>query len=862
MAVHRRDFLKKSILTGGLACVALNEFMAASNIEEKEMFRSKRLNVAIPSGSQVYQPLDPVKVNIQSPRDIATVKVRDGAGNIYQTLSSSAEISFKAGGVLGYHVIACYNKKDELLDWTVFPVNCKTRLEDEKGEFSDFFNVLYETLTNSSYAHGKTVRYNAKYYKYYSSWFQDHVFVAEAMKYFAEDVKTGIDLYADGQREDGLIWDNYKHPYPDQQSYWEYRFDYGNFVYRPEDNRSTAIFVRVPVENIGEHTFIEGLYYAWKATGDTPWMASKLDNALKAVEFATSSPYYWSTEKKLLKRPYTIDRWDFQSEFDNKLTGRGDMMGVDLDKTRYGIMYGDNICMANACELLSEMLLQVGRSGDADRVKKTGEELWQRINELSWNGRFYRHWYPLDDDHDFDFGVDTSRQITLSNAMALIRGLEHDKCVKIINNYLDIKEEMPASSPGEWYMCYPPAERGWSARKWEYMNGGVSPILAGDLALGAFDHGYEKYGVDILRRLHKLSEKTDHKLEGCYKGKIVEAPSRQFTPVSLEKLANTDLQARGDGSSTDWFGGAEADFRNLPVGKQTMEGIHFNILDPATNNRKACITVGANYDNKGRVQLDVNQKAASVYLLHVADASSLAGVLTLNYRDGSRTSRYIRMGTETGHFWYPVMNVARKGIPPAKIAWKGTAKGIKEIGNYVFGMNNPHPEKEITNIEFYNPESSNWAIFGVTLSDAEHYLKPTIDSTIPEHWAAAHVFKALMEGMAGIRNQGLAFDKVVLAPRWELANVKKVRASARYECSDGYLAYEYVQKSDKHFEIEFTGNTAQTELKFLLPGNKNMGSVKINGVSREFSMETIEESRYACLTINEAGIVKAAITLA
>ena len=41
----------------------------------------------------------------------------------------------------------------------------------------------------------------------------------------------------------------------------------------------------------------------------------------------------------------------------------------------------------------------------------------------------------------------------------------------------------------------------------DYMNGGISPLLAGELAKGAFDHGMEAYGVDILERLWTLSQR-------------------------------------------------------------------------------------------------------------------------------------------------------------------------------------------------------------------------------------------------------------------------------------------------------------------------------------------------------------------
>ena len=861
MKLPRRKFLKTTALSGVFAGFGMNELFADINTDT-ELYKSAKIDITLPEERMYYEPLEEVHVNIEADTGARGIKISDGRGNIYHSFSYKPSFSFQAGGALGFQVVSLHDKKGKVIDWAVFPVNCQTQVKDDKEEFSDFMDILYKTLTSSYAGLGKTVRYNNKFYTYYSSWLQDHVFVAEAMKYFMKDIKTGIDLYADGQRKDGLIWDNYKHPYPEIQSYWEYRFDYGGFTYRPEDPRSSAIFVRIPVENIGEHTFIEGLYYAWKATGDTEWMTTRLNNALKAVEFATSSPWYWSEEKQLLKRPFTIDRWDFQSDFDAKISETGsDFMGVNPGKTHYGIMFGDNTCMANACGLLSEMLQSAGRDEEAERMKNLGRSLWQRLNNLSWKGNFYRHWYPLNPERDVDFGVDTAEQVTLSNAMALIRGLDHDKCVKIIQTYQRIREEMPKSSPGEWYMCYPPFEKGWHVNKWEYMNGGVSPILAGDLALGAFEHGYESYGVDILQRLHQLAIKSGYEIKGGYKGKMPEEPQRNFTPLDLEEHANIDFVSDGNAESPGWVGGPEADFRNLPTGEQKLEGVTFKIIDPEKNNRRGCIAVSQGKENNGTVNVQAGQKARSFYILHTLDGHGVAGTLFVRYDDGTYYARYINERREIGHFWYPVMSESRKGIPNTRIAWRGPAKEVKDVGIYAFGMDNPHPEKTIKSFEFVNPQASNWVIFAVTLSDGPHYFEPSIVSTIPNHWGAAHVMKAMIEGLAGIKNTGLAFDKATLSPRWELAGVNTARATAKYESSGGYLSYSYQKINEYTYEIEFTGNSMETELQFLVPDGKKMNTLQVNNESFAFKISNIENSNYATALIPDVGIKKVVIGL-
>ncbi len=859
MSINRRTFLKNTAYIGGVSSLSISHIFGKDSYSQDELYKGKLINLTPPEGRNYYLPLEILNISVSDSQPDYRIQLWDGQNIPYQSLNTAQISKLQVGGALGFQKVSLHDSTDQILDWVVFPVDCHTKIEDEDGEFEQIFNLLYEGLFGATYSRGKVVRYNHKYYTFYSSWFQDHVFVAEGMKYFLKEIKTGIDLYADGQREDGLIWDNYKHPYPEMHSFWEYRFNYDQFTYRPEDSQSSAIFVRIPVENMGEHTFIEGLYYAWKATGDHEWMKTKLDHALKAVDFATSSPYYWSEEHQLLKRPFTIDRWDFQSQYDTKITGIGtDFMGVNLDKTRMGIMFGDNICMANACHYLAEMLEVADRASEAQKIKQLGDNLWRRINQLSWNGNFYRHWVPLDPSHTLDFGVDESTQVTLSNAMALIRGIDHEKAVKIIQTYQRIKEEMPSTSPGEWYMCYPPFEHGWHIDKWEYMNGGVSPIVAGDLALGAFEHGFEEYGTSILRRIYQLGLRSDHRLRGAYKGKVTDPPQKNFTPIDISSYANTAL-VYNPGNNTHGWGSEKADLANLPTGMQEFDGIPFQIIDPGANQQKSIMVAGKSTEEK--IMIPISQTTQSIYLLHTLDGGKVAGIFTIVYEDGTSNAHFLQDMQQIGHFWYPELEEKRKGIPDAIIAWKDSSYQVKEIGICAYGIDNPSPDKTISHLEFYNPFTSRWGILGITLSDGPHFFTPTIVSTIPAHWAAAHVFKALMEGLAGIKNTGVGFNETVLAPRWEASGVDKVTACAKYEPSGGYLSYEYEKKDDNTYHLTFSSNSQLTQVKLLVPTGSAVKHVLLNQQKEDHQIERIESSTYVMFEIEHPGVHELEIEL-
>ncbi len=859
----RRTFIKSSVALGSFATLNKLGFSHVKNLSKDFTKQNgKYISIPLPENGFYYTPLE--MITIQSAQK-GKITVLDGMGNEYFTKPVNDKLSFSTGGHLGAHIIMLENSDGMIEDIATFRVDCKTTIRDENKEFNDIFKMLRFTMDDTHYHVAGTVRMNEKLYQYFSSWFQDHMYGMMGKKYFYPELKSGVDLYTDGQREDGMIHDNYKHPY-DKNSMWKQRFKYGNFVTIPEDENSTCIYVRVPVENMAEFTYLETTYYTWKATGDDEWMKSKLDSMLKAVEYSTSDPYRWSEEYQLLKRGYTIDIWDFQSSYDTKRVG-GDTMKVTLEDTYFNIMYGDNVRMAASCGFLAQMLNYAGRTEEAERIDKLGKGIKERIDKEAWNGKFYRHQIPLDEGVDRDFGgTDTSKQVTLSNTWALNRGVTHEQAVAIINTYQDIREKMPGSSPGEWYCCYPPFNKGWHINKWEYMNGGVTPIAAGELAHGAFEHGYEKYAVDILRRVYALAQKTGNKIHGCYKGKIMPEPERSFTPVTLKNIANADLSGKGAKGVPGWTNEGENDLHEMPVGSQAFHKIPFTVVDPAKNGRKACLILSGDKDYIRTAELPVNKKAGSIYFLHAMSSTGgdiCAGSATLRYTDGTSYTKYMysEKGKETGNWWHPSVPESRKGIPNIKVAWTGKNKVSDEVGVYVYGLNNPHPDKEIEKIEFEGQKNSTkWMILGITLSDAAVYFKPSIISTIPDHWAAAECMYALIEGLGGVKDTGVAFNKAQIAPRWDAAGVNDVKVTAKYEASGGYMSYQY-RKTGNTLSISFTGSSNATDVKILLPAGKKTGKTTINGKETQVKTETIEDSTYACLQTNENKVYKINIQL-
>lgn len=805
----------------------------------------------ITMGKTEYLPLERVVLDVP---DGGHVTVRDGQGHHYvdEPVPPGGELEFSVGGALGTHNVTLQDQQGRLLESAAFRVDCRTRIDDTDGRFRRLFQMAHDTMYNGwTSGYTKSVRINDKLYKYFKVWLRDHVHSMKGLKYFVGDLRSGIDLYADWQREDGMIWDKVKEQFhSNAQNWFDVTFARGDFI-RKVPGHPKRRFCRVPVENDVEWLFLEGLYFTWKATGDDKWMASLLDNAIRACEYATSDEYRWSEKFALLKRGYTIDTWDFLSQYDQNL-GIGRNMIVDPDRTVFGVFHGDNTGFAVGCHYLAEMLRHAGRQAEAERFDRLGDELMERLTELAWNGEFYAHHVSEDPSFERDFGdTNESAQVSLSNAYALNRGLPHDKCVAIIESYRRIRREMPDSSPGEFYLIYPPFEKGFGRHsKWHYMNGGVSTITAGELARGAFEHGYEHYGVDILDRVRGWGEKHRDHLHCVLRGKMPELKGRTFHPLDLREQANCDFRGDVEGEVTGWAGDGDNDMRNLPVGRQTFRTVEFDVIDPARNGRRACIGLSSKSGYADRAAVSVGRECRSLYLLHAASGGGLIGWMTLRYADGEEQVHYVQNGRQVGNWFMPPAPEETLGREPLCLAWSGENGKYQNVGVWACAVDNPRPDCELSELKFTAARNgATWWIVAVSLGE-ERALLPVSDVSygIPDMWGAGSIIYALVEGIAGVVDEGAAFDRARISPRWAAAGVDEADVTIKYPASDGYVAYRY-SAGDKALRVEVTGSAGETTLRCLLPEGRAAAQVTVDGAPVEFRTETVEDSRYAAVEL-------------
>lgn len=830
--------------------------MAALDAEASE------LRLEAPLAPVVFRPLD--EVAVLTPGG-GTLSVLDGRGREYVRQRASLRVTFLAGGAAGTHTVRLLDEGGQTRSSVPFRLEPRTEIRDGGGRIKDLLRIAHSSMERwtPSLSEGVGVlKWRGGAFRYYVHWIRDHVHTLKGMKYFDGTGAEVIDVFRMSQKPDGMIWDNFRQG--DRPGNF-FQTAYGPLGYAAWIDGLQ--FVRMPVEADVEYLFVEGLYYAWKMTGDDAWMARQLDAAVRAMDYSASDPARWSEKYGLVKRGYTIDTWDFQ--IDDQWTDifpRWGTLLIDPGRSQFGVMFGDNTGYAASCGYLAEMLARGGRPEDARRFRVRGKKIRTRLDEVAWAGTHFRHWVPEDPTIVRDVGVDEKAQVSLSNTYSLNRGITREQAVAIIRTYQRIRDDLPPGSPGEWYGIYPPFEKGFEGHSepWEYVNGGVSPIFAGELSRGAFVHGFEYYGADILSRVLDLAKTHGDRVAFAYTGAYLPVPEPVFTEIDLSAHATMDLGGEGAPGVPGWMATMPDDHMGeLPTGRQVFAGIPFLVTDPAANGRRAVVAVSRREGLPERVEVPVGKKAGSIYVLHSTGDNgntNLAGALTFLYEDGTDENQYMIRDVNVGHWWFPSLKGSwpegygqPKRPPLVKLAWRGKNDACLDVGLHWYGLNNPNPDKTVRAVAFASPlDRAIYAVVGLTVSDQPiDQPLPEVSYGGPDNWAAAAVVYGLVEGLAGVTDEDVTYRVAGLAPRWPAAGTRGAKVAIHYPASDGYVAYDYRHDPEgREIVLTLTGSGERAECHVLLPaGVEAATTVFDDGAPVTFTTSRVEASVYADFTV-------------
>jgi hypothetical protein len=393
----------------------------------------------------------------------------------------------------------------------------RTNFDENTGEFAIMLRHLETNLYADREMEGRVL--GGKKRTIFVRWIRDHVHVMKAMKYLHPDMKSFLAFYLENQTGEGIYYD-YFYPLGWGGGIRKTIFDPRYWREFPEDEIEMH---RLPVEADLEYLMVEGVYAVYQSSGDLNFIRKWLPTLVKGMNYSMTDPLRWSKRHQLVKRGYTLDTWDFMqlptSREEYTRNGGDVQKGIfNIDEnTPMGIMHGDNSGMYDACRKLAVMFHAVGNTDQAKFWDIQASHFREKTNKLCWNGKFYAHFIE-DDPQPSYLNMDQRNTLSLSNPYDINRGLPTESMAQsIIETYLSLKESNKQNSFAEWYGIYPAVEPHFADYKpGSYMNGGVNTIVAGELAKAAFQHGYEAYGVDILRRINKLIEKHNNTLPVAY----------------------------------------------------------------------------------------------------------------------------------------------------------------------------------------------------------------------------------------------------------------------------------------------------------------------------------------------------------
>lgn len=130
----------------------------------------------------------------------------------------------------------------------------------------------------------------------------------------------------------------------------------------------------------------------------------------------------------------------------------------------------------------------------------------------------------------------------------------------------------------------------------------------------------------------------------------------------------------------------------------------------------------------------------------------------------------------------------------------------------------------------------------------------TVDEGIPDNWGQAAVMSAMVEGLAGVVDEGQLFNAVELSPRWIAAGKNDVEVSVAYGPSKKFVKYHFSHNAAKKtIELRVSGDPQKYDVRILLPAGNANAEVTVDGKAVGANVEQIEKGSYVNIADVAAG---------
>lgn len=326
-------------------------------------------------------------------------------------------------------------------------------------------------------------------------WVRDHIGELRAFKHWEHDLRQYLELIAEHQAPEGFFYEMVQLP-------TDLHVETVDDSCKYYDQANNLYFIRLEMEADIEYLMVEGSLAVYQATGDEAWIRKMLPALERGIEYMITSPKRWDKEHGLVKRALTIDTWDFAD-------GQPPENRMILPHAKMSIMHGDNSGVYAAMKTLAWLDTRFGYPERAAYWERHAAKLKENLDKYCWTGKFYQHMLHLG--HDGVDGSDERERMSLSCAYDMNRGImTFDQIQETLQEYRRRLEETECFA--EWFSVNPPYESFGGVNhelypKNIYVNGGLSSLVAGELAKAALENGQERYGWDVLSRLMRCVER-------------------------------------------------------------------------------------------------------------------------------------------------------------------------------------------------------------------------------------------------------------------------------------------------------------------------------------------------------------------
>lgn len=440
-------------------------------------------SVVLKLDTHIREPLESIQGIVTGDAEIfpLTIRLSTPRGDVIKELSvaASGSFSFPAGGPAGILSVSAFRSSHEISGKDFLRLAVKNKVISGDAILDTLFPRVEAWMRQDVSMCEGTRGYRSPDTE--TIWLRDHTYQMSAFKYWESDMKGTIDAFLAAQREDGELPD-FLCPYR----------------------------VRATVEADVEYLSVIDAYQVWQATGDDEWIKKQLPKLEKALQYSMTDRDRWSTDHGLLKRGFTIDMWDFQWGFGSNTI---------RPETKFGMIVSDNSGLYLASRYLALLNAQVGNTAKAKYWNTVADDIRTNSNRYLWDEErgYYRSFVHIDDPIP---AVDSDERdkLTLGNTYAMNRAdfTSHEQSVRIISEYQKRKDR----AFKEWFSINPnygnnKFNSGSQAeRAGGYVNGGIMPLVGGELARAAFANGYESYALDQLRYYIDMTTKAGNLPDG------------------------------------------------------------------------------------------------------------------------------------------------------------------------------------------------------------------------------------------------------------------------------------------------------------------------------------------------------------